>query len=362
MEPKRKSKKKAVVIIIVLLLVLALIVGGIFFILNSKKEEPSNNENNTQEIKEEPKLQIVDVDSKTRPFAIMVNNHPTARNYHSGLQDAYIVYEIIVEGGMTRYLAVFKDQQTERIGSVRSARHYFLDYALENDAIYVHHGYSPQAQSDWNKLGVDRIEVSDSTGWRDRTLGIAYEHTLFTSIAKLNNGLKNKRTETKKDLLLKYSIEKVDLSTIDQATKADTVTIKYSNSVTDKYVYDKDNEYYLRYVNNKAHVDFPTKEQYHFKNIITYKVGNSTIAGDEKGRQTLNNVGSGTGYYISNGYAVPIKWSKASRDAQTLYTYLSGEKIDVNDGNTFINIIPNSGSINIEANKVIEGETQNESN
>ena len=118
----------------------------------------------------------------------------------------------------------------------------------------------------------------------------------------------------------------------------------------------------MRYVNNKAHVDFPTKEQYHFKNIITYKVGNSTIAGDEKGRQTLNNVGSGTGYYISNGYAVPIKWSKASRDAQTLYTYLSGEKIDVNDGNTFINIIPNSGSINIEANKVIEGETQNESN
>lgn len=361
MKSKLKLKKKNIIIICILLLVLALIITGIIFILNNKKEEPKGEENNnTQEVKEEPKLKIVDVDSKSRPYAIMINNHPTARNYHSGLQDAYIVYEIIVEGGMTRYLALFKDQSTERIGSVRSARHYFLDYALENDAIYVHHGYSPQAQSDWSKLGVDRIEVSDSTGWRDRTLGISYEHTLFTSINKLNNGLRNKRTETNKNLLLNYSIDKVDLSSLEGALKADKVTIKYSNSVTDKYEYNQENEYYLRSVNNKAHSDFVTKEQYHFKNIITYKVGNSTIPGDEKGRQTLNNITSGEGYYISNGYAILIKWSKSSRESQTKYTYVDGTPINVNDGNTFINIVPRSGTINIEGEKPVEGGAQNE--
>ena len=357
---KKKIKKKNIIIIFVLLLILAGITAGIIYFLNNKTEEPTNDNNNNQEVKEVPKLKILDENSTSRPYAIMINNHPTARNYHSGLQDAYIIYEIIVEGGMTRYMALFMDQNTERIGSVRSSRHYFLDYALENDAIYVHHGYSPQAQSDFSKLGVDRIEVSDSTGWRDRTLGISYEHTLFTSIEKLGNGLRNKRLERNKDVLFKYSIDKVDLSTIESAKKADIVTIKYSNSVVDKYEFDKDNEYYLRSVNNKVHKDFKTGEQYHFKNIITYKVGNSTIPGDEQGRQTLDNIGSGEGYYISNGYAVPIKWTKSSRDSKTKYSYLDGTEINVNDGNTFINIVPNSGTINIEEIKTVEDVTSNE--
>ena len=118
----------------------------------------------------------------------------------------------------------------------------------------------------------------------------------------------------------------------------------------------------MRFVNNKEHKDYKTEKQYHFKNIITYKVGNSTIAGDEKGRQTLSNIGSGEGYYITNGYAVPIKWSKTSREAQTKYTYLDGTEINVNDGNTFINIIPKSGTIIIEENKEVEGGTLNEGN
>ena len=63
----------------------------------------------------------------------MINNINVARKAQSGLSDAYIVYEIVVEGGITRYLALFKDAPTTRIGSVRSARHYFIDYAEEND-------------------------------------------------------------------------------------------------------------------------------------------------------------------------------------------------------------------------------------
>ena len=66
---------------------------------------------------------------------------------HAGLQDAYITYEILAEGGITRLMALFKDKDTAKIGSVRSARPYYLDYALENDAIYVHYGWSDQAKS-----------------------------------------------------------------------------------------------------------------------------------------------------------------------------------------------------------------------
>jgi thiol:disulfide interchange protein len=272
----------------------------------------------------------------------MINNLGAARPLQSGLQDAMIIYEMIVEGGLTRYMAVFQDQNTERIGSIRSARHYFLDYALENDAIYVHHGNSPQAAADFKTLNIDRISVDASkTGWRDKSLNVSTEHTLFTSIAKLNNGVGNKRKTRNKDFLLNYSETPIDLSTKEGAIKANNIEITYSGSVKTSYEYDESAQNYKRSVNGKAHTDYVTKKQYTFKNIITYQVSNTSLNdGSGKDRQTLDNIGSGEGYYITNGYAVPITWSKSSRSSQTVYKYKDGTEIDVNDGNTFIQIQP----------------------
>ena len=81
------------------------------------------------------------------------------------------------------------------------------------------------------------------------------------------------------------------------------------------------------------------------KNIIVYSVKYSTI--DDYGRQTIDNVGTGNGYYISNGVAVPIKWEKDSRSSQTIYKLENGEELKVNDGNTFIQIMPTTGSLEI---------------
>ena len=133
--------------ILSLLLLFVLLCGGC-----NKKEESIPEEKEPEKTVEVKKLKIVDEESKSRPYAIMINNLGVARPLQSGLQDAYIIYEMIVEGGLTRYMALFMDQNTERIGSIRSARHYYIDYALENDAIYVHHGKSPQAQEDFSLL------------------------------------------------------------------------------------------------------------------------------------------------------------------------------------------------------------------
>ena len=132
-------------IIFAFLLVCVLIGVIIYFIFFNKKEDnvPNNNGNDTKV--EEKKLQVLDLESNSRPIAIMINNHKVAQPLQTGLNDAYLVYEIVVEGGITRMLAVFKDADTERIGTVRSSRHYFLDYAQENDAVYTHFGWSPQA-------------------------------------------------------------------------------------------------------------------------------------------------------------------------------------------------------------------------
>lgn len=347
---KIKSKKKSVIIIIIAILILLGIVGAIY--LFSNKEEKTNNkkpnEVNSENI-EEKKIQIVDTDSTSRPYAVMINNISVARPLQSGLQDAYIIYEMIVEGGITRYMALFLDQETARIGSVRSARHYYLDYALENDAIYVHHGQSSEAESDFKKLPLDRIVVSSNkTGWRDTSLNVSSEHTLFTSIEKLKNGLGSKRTTRNNDLLLDYSADSLDLANKKDSKEATSVSIKYSNATTSSYEYDAENKVYKRFVNGKEHTDYVTKEQYTFKNIITYQVKNTDINdGWNKGKQTLDNIGSGTGYYISEGMAVPITWEKKDRASQTIYKFADGEELVVNDGNTFIQIQPEGQKLTI---------------
>lgn len=343
-----KNKKKN---IIILILILILSMGALlFYSLTPKQRDKIIDSSKTflkpKEKKEEKKLKIVDLESKTRPYAVMINNIKAARNVQSGLSDAYIVYEIIVEGGITRFLALFMDKDTERIGSVRSARHYYLDYALENDAFFVHHGQSPQAQSDFSKLKIDRIQVNNTkTGWRDKSLNVSSEHTLFTSTTLLENGLKNKRLERNKDLLLNYSVNKIDLSKMEEASIANNVEIEYSGAIKNSYVYDEVNNNYKRYVNKEKHIDAVTKEQYTVKNIIVYQVENRTI--DSTGRQDLDNIGSGEGTLITGGYSVPITWSKESRSSQTVYKHLNGEEIKVNDGNTFIQIQPKGKNLSI---------------
>ena len=342
---KQKNNKKVKVSVIVATISIILVIGvALLLFLGTKKDStlPKITKKNSKTPTIESNLKIVDLNSKTRPYAVMINNLGAARPLQSGLQDAMIIYEMIVEGGLTRYMAVFQDQNTERIGSIRSARHYFLDYALENDAIYVHHGNSPQASADFKTLNIDRISVDASkTGWRDKSLNVSTEHTLFTSIAKLNNGLGNKRKTRNKDFLLNYSETPIDLSTKEGAIKANNIEITYSGSVKTSYEYDESAQNYKRSVNGKAHTDYVTKKQYTFKNIITYQVSNTSLNdGSGKDRQTLDNIGSGEGYYITNGYAIPITWSKSSRSSQTVYKYKDGTEIDVNDGNTFIQIQP----------------------
>ena len=349
---KKKLKKKSMIILIVIGI---LIVGGItttVLLMNQDKENPNNNNSKSGEDgnSDEPTVQIVDLNSTSRPYAVMINNLGAARPYHTGLQDAYLVYEIVVEGGITRYLALFKDKTNEVVGNVRSARHYYIDYVLENDAYYVHWGWSPQAQSDISSLDIDNLNgltYGSPYFFRQNISGVNTEHKAFTNLSELANLVDRLgyRKETNKDLLLNYSATSVELP--EDATDATEIDIKYSGSSTTNYVYDSDAKVYKQFVNDKEHTDYETKEQYTVKNIIVYQIGNTTIAGDEKGRQDLDNIGSGDGYYITEGKVIPITWEKDSRSSQTVYRDESGEEITVNDGNTWIHIVPNSGNISI---------------
>ena len=344
----KKGKRVLSIFIIFIIVVIAII---ICLNLPKSKEEGKVDDKKETKPKVEEKIKILDLDSNSRPYAVMINNIKTVWGYQSGLQDAYMVYEIIVEGGYTRLMAVFKDKNLDRIGSVRSSRHYFLDYALENDAIYVHFGWSPQAQSDMKTLGVNNINFLSYNGYtRDTSLGLATEHTAFTTTSKIMSGAEyyKYRTTTNEKPLLEYSAKSVNLSNMDGAIPANKVYIDYSSSRNTSFEYDSVNKVYNRFQNNTVHKDYVTGLQYTAKNIITYQVNSYSIGGDSKGRQTLDNIGKGTGWYISEGYAVPITWEKSSRASKTVYKYNDGTEIKVNDGNTYIQIQPLNRQLTIE--------------
>ena len=320
----------------------------LFSLCGCGKKETDGDVNGGVTPESEKKLQIVDVNSKSRPYAVMINNNHAAWP-QSGVQDAYLVYEIVVEGGITRMMAFYKDQNTAKIGSVRSSRHYFLDYVLENDAIYAHFGWSDPAKEDIESLKIDNVNgLYDDYTWRDTSLDRAYEHTAFTSIENIKKQVEKKkyRTETNKDLLLNYSVDEINLNDKEGSIVANNVTIKYSNYQTTSYEYDAINKVYKRSMSGVANTDLVTGQQYTVKNIITYKVKDEAHALPKL--RNLNNIGSGEGYYITNGYAVPITWEKNARSSQTVYKYKDGTEIDVNDGNTFIQIQPTNQPLTIK--------------
>ena len=343
---KPNHNKKKIIIVSVISIALFLIFIGLFYFLLSMNDNKSNKK---EKIKiddastvEKKDLTVYDANSNKRPIAIMIDNN-VGNNAHVGLQDAYLTYEIIVEGGLTRIMAIFKDVNTSVIGPVRSSRHYFLDYALESDAIYAHYGWSTFAENDIKALGVNNINGLYDKGYY-RNYNIAAPHNVFTSIEDLYNVSTSKGYSTTSNNynLLNYTTDDIAFNdTIDLLT-ANNVSMTYSYREVRSYTYDATNSYYLRYMNNSPHTDRDSGEVYHYKNIIIMKVNNSTL--DSYGRQDLDTVGSGEGYYIANGYAIPITWSKASRSAKTHYYYRDNELV-VADGNTMIQVVPINSNI-----------------
>ena len=345
---------KGTKILIAILVILILVCGGImaYKITKDKQNETQEvSENQNEEILtaevEEKEVQIFK--GNDRPIAVMIDNH-TGAWPQAGLNQAYLVYEAIVEGGETRLMALFKGVNVDKIGPVRSSRHYFLDYVMENDAIYAHFGWSPQAQSDISKYSINNINgitESETTFWRVKDK--SSPHNAVTSTEALLKVAKSKgySTTSTKESVLNYVTDEVNL---EDGQGAISVTIPHSSLQTVKYEYDEENQVYKRYARKKAQTDWDTGNAITTKNIIITFCDNYTLEDTEnKGRQGLLNIGTFDGYYITNGKSIKIKCIKSARNLQTVYQDLEGNEIEVNDGNTWVHICPKNADVEIEA-------------
>lgn len=363
MRKRRNSKRRIFVIVIAIILIC---IATYFIIKNfSNKNTVVENVNGSSnfeissepEVEPEPEKNIKIFNGNDRAIAFMIDNNTNAQPQAS-INSTYMVYEIIVEGGETRLMALFKGTNADQVGPIRSSRHYFLDYAMENDAIYAHLGMSPQAQSDMELFKINNINGQAYDTGKARTSSSLYwrashkkaPHNAYTNTESILKIAKDKgyKTTSNKESVLNYVTEEVNLEN-ENSIIASTITIPYAPGHKVKYVYNEDTKRYTRYSKGKKMSDEITNENITTKNIIITFSKNYTLNdGENKGRQDVVTVGSLDGYYITNGKAIKIKCNKTDRKSQTQYVDLNGNEIEVNDGNTWVNVCP------IDADVVIE--------
>jgi hypothetical protein len=278
-----------------------------------------------------------------RPIAIIFDNQSGARP-QAGLIDAEIAYEFLAEGNITRYLGIFLINEPEVIGSIRSARPYFIEKALEFDSYFVHVGGSDQAFAD---IVIKKVADIDATSrgndvfWRKNHKKIP--HNMYSSFDAIRKAAQksNYRTEPQFDGF-KFN-SKVEI--MDKGQIANEIQIKYSKGHEPSYIYDDENKVYSRYYNGAEHQDETTKETLTATNIIIQEVASKVI--DDKLRLDMDTIGQGRGKYITTGKVIDITWKKGSYEGSTIYYDEAGKELSLNPGKTWVQVVRNFDNITI---------------
>ena len=296
---------------------------------------------------------------KKRPVAIMLNNL-RLQLPQFGLDYGEIFYECVTEGSITRLMMLTTDYENMgTVGSIRSSREVFASRIPDYDAVYVHAGGSPGAYNIISERALASLDGANmylpSTYFRDqwRLNNIGYEHSLMTNGAGIVSGIQFKgyRTELKADFTPPFAFYNEQNNHLTGGPAAVHVRLYATPIQTVDYVYDAASGQYLRYqYNGMAHVDGSTGKQIAVKNVLVLFMDIGVIPGDEKSRVDVTDVGSGSGYYMTNGQRAEIVWSRASSYDTMHYSYADGTPLVLNAGKTFINIVEAAAASTISFN------------
>ncbi len=274
-----------------------------------------------------------------RSVFVSVENHPQARPQW-GIASADIVWEMIAEGGITRMMCMFADvsRLPDKIGPVRSARHYFVELAEGFDSILVHFGGSTYGYDSIAEQKTDHIDgMSDSGFSRDKSRNVDSEHTAYTTKDGVINNIDKKdfRTtvEEGKETPFKFNETVAALS----GGACENVSVPFSSSYTYKYTYDAENNVYLSSLNGKAFKDDNGTQQSFTNIIIIYS--KVTPLNDGKGRVTYD-LSKGSGIYISNGTYENITWEKGDYTDIMKFYGADGNELSLNVGRSYIALVP----------------------
>ena len=295
-----------------------------------------------------------------RPVAVMINNMIKALPQW-GISQADIIYEMLAEGRITRFLAIFQDySKIEKLASIRSARPYYIDIAQSYGAVYIHFGGSVPAYDAIAKRS-DLVSIDGIKGsWEgtvffrdpDRKKQMGLEHSVYTTGEYLQLAM-DKLTNQGKDLsqtehpsAFTFGEKWTDNSAVN-GEAANKVTVTFSGSHKPWFEYNPETEKYLRFQYGDPQMDGWMDCQLAVDNVLVLRMQLTDLGGELK-LVDIGTTGKGEGFFFTKGKYVPITWEKESYNSEIKYYTLDGQPLVVSRGQTFVSVVTTTADVVIE--------------
>jgi len=285
-----------------------------------------------------------------RVLAVKIENDPAARP-QSGISDAEVVIEELVEGGITRFICLFLAHESPALGPNRSVRPTDIDILYFLQPLLICSGGAPQVMAMVKSSGLMYLEEDATHFWRDRKR--TAPHNLYTNTQKLRQYLEERGDGEVPAVVsgLEFVREGDEAAEADgeggltrTVIPATTIEVPYESGCAVRYRYDPARGTYLRFVQGKPHTDLNNGAQLAPRNVILQYVQlTSSGVKDVLGAESPNAmvVGRGRCAVFTGGEVIVGTWVKNDRNQATRYYDLLGREIGLNPGQTWIHLVPN---------------------
>jgi hypothetical protein len=276
-----------------------------------------------------------------RPIAVMVDDHWAARP-QSGFTEASIVWQAPAEGGIPRYMMIFAEGDPPSVGPVRSARLYFVQWAAEWGAVYVHVGGSPGAMAILREKGQGQLVYdADEFRWGGTYLWRSTDrlspHNVYSDGERLRELAR--RVGAAPLVAAQPAWQFAPDAALALRPAGARLDVAYSEGAF-SYRYDRQSNTWRRYVNGKIQHDRANDRVVAPKNVVVMEVAFGLLGTGQKGRLEAANIGKGPAWIATNGTILRGTWKKTSAGNPTRFFDRAGKPITLTQGQTFVQVMP----------------------
>ncbi|MDC3414192.1 DUF3048 domain-containing protein [Aquibacillus sp. 3ASR75-11] len=320
---------------------------------NEEQKEQDNTTEQTEQIeepKQEPEFENVypltgirtNDPVNDRIVSVMVNNATQARP-QTGLTKADIVFEILAEGPITRFIAFFQSEKPEVVGPVRSAREYYYTLAANYNALYIYHGAADFIEDRLRAGVVDNLNGAyyDNDGNLFKRANFREPpHNSYVLFPAIYDVAKEQGYEVKADYTPLPFLDDEEVETIDGGQATDVEIVYYPEEIV-TYQYDSSSQQYVRYSDGSKTVELETEEAVSVDNVFIVETRHEVI--DDAGRRSVDLQSGGNAYLLQKGKLEKLQWRN---EEGRIVPYKDGQPVGFVPGKTWVNVIPEDPGLN----------------